>query len=136
MGLGLGWGCGGGRGREGGGVGMGAHAPLVGGGDEEGVGAGVLVVPHLHDELGDAEADVVQQPKQRVVIRGVCRGWAPIRPHGHCPVSAPPPRIHGSEELCVPVPLPSPAPLAPGKVMSTSQFSVGTVFIQALWDMM
>lgn len=129
--------------------------PLVGGGDEEGVDAGVLVVPDLHDELGDAEADVVEQPEQRVVVRGVWGRTAPLAPAHAVPVSPhprPSPCPHrgygGCEELRVPSdpsspPLPKPEPAAgtprislPGKVISTSQFSVGTVFIQALWDMM
>jgi hypothetical protein len=50
----------------------GRDSPLIGGGDEEGVGTRVAVVADLHDELGDAHADVVQQPQQRVVVGGVC----------------------------------------------------------------
>lgn len=54
-------------------------SPLIRGGDEEGVGPRAAVVADLHDELGDAHADVVQQPEQRVVIRRICQGLQGLR---------------------------------------------------------
>lgn len=112
--------------------------PLIGGGDKEGVDAGVLVVPNLDDELGDAEADVVQEPEQRMVIGGVWRVTVSV--------SLSPSTAHSSPHPspCATIHVPhagvaapgTPSVSVPGKVMSTSQFSVGTVFIQALWDMM
>lgn len=36
--------------------------PLIRGGNEEGIGTRVAVVADLHNELGDAHTDVVQQP--------------------------------------------------------------------------
>lgn len=115
-----------------------ATLPLVGGGDKEGVDAGVLVVPNLDDELRDAKADVVQEPEQRVVIGGVWRVTVSVSLSPSTAHSSP----HPSPRAAIQVPRAgvaapgAPSVSVPGKVMSTSQFSVGTVFIQALWDMM
>lgn len=45
---------------------------LKGGGDEEGVRLGVFVLSDLNADLGDAHADLVQEPQQSVVVDHVC----------------------------------------------------------------
>lgn len=44
------------------------------GGDEEGVRLGVFVLSDLNADLWDAEADLIQEPQQRVVVYHVCGG--------------------------------------------------------------
>lgn len=45
--------------------------------DEEGVRLGVFVLPNLDADLWDADANLVQEPQQSVVIDRVCRGKRP-----------------------------------------------------------
>lgn len=46
--------------------------------DEEGVRLGVFMLPNLNADLRDAEANLVQEPQQSVVIDGIWRGKHPL----------------------------------------------------------
>lgn len=41
--------------------------------DEEGVCLGVLMLPNLNADLWDADANLVEEPQQSVVVDGCCR---------------------------------------------------------------
>lgn len=46
--------------------------------DEEGVRLGVLMLPNLNADLRDADANLVQEPQQSVVVDRIWRGKHPL----------------------------------------------------------
>lgn len=46
--------------------------------DEEGVRLGVFVLPNLNADLRDADANLVQEPQQSVIIDRIWRGKHPL----------------------------------------------------------
>lgn len=46
--------------------------------DEEGVRLGVFMLPNLNADLWDADANLVQEPQQSVVIDRIWRGKHPL----------------------------------------------------------